>query len=345
MPSSVLRTLDNTPKNIVDALPGATVHSILAAWLAVDLADPPSEDFRIWKDVSPTQRDMATSMPICWDASLQELLPAGARTSLDKQVAKFERDWAAVESAGQETPALASLSRDSYLYAWLLVNTRTFYHTTAATKRLKLPREDHMALQPVADLFNHSPTGCAVAFTPAGFSITAEPGAADIAEGNEVFIRYGSHSNDFLLVEYGFTLPDGLNSFDEVCLDSYLCPLITAAGSREAKRRMLEDRGFWAGYMLDAETVCYRTQVALRALCLSRDDWEDFVDGRRDEDLDQPLVDRQLLKVLRQYADQIAETRDRVNDVSVGDVMRNSLRQRWEQIAALVDAALARASS
>ncbi|KAF4124800.1 SET domain-containing protein [Geosmithia morbida] len=337
VPSSALRTLENTPKPIVDALPGATVHAILAASLAVDLANPPSDDFRIWRDVSPTPRDMTTSMPICWDASLQALLPKKARTILDKQIAKFERDWAAVSAASaSKVEPISNLTREAYLYAWLLVNTRTFYHTTPTTKK-KLPREDHMALQPVADLFNHSPDGCAVSFTSAGFTITA---GADIPADTEVFIQYGSHSNDFLLVEYGFTLPHGLNSFDEVCLDEYLCPRVASP----SKRRMLEDRGFWAGYMLDSETVCYRTHVALRALCLPEDEWIDFVDGRRDEDLDQHLVDRELLRILRRYAADIADTREKVNDVSVGDVMRNRLRERWEQIADLVDAAISRAS-
>lgn len=154
-----------------------------------------------------------------------------------------------------------------------------------------------------------------------------------------MFIRYGSHSNDFLLVEYGFTLPRGLNTFDEVCLDPYLCPRLSPA-----QRDALDARGFWAGYMLDAETACYRTQVALRVLCLAPAAWPDVLEGTRDEGEDQEVVDRQLLRVLRRYSSDVDGVRARVNDVSVGDVMRNTLRDRWQQIAEMVDGAIDRIS-
>lgn len=268
-------------------------------------------------------------MPLCWPLSLQDLLPDAARTLLSKQRAKFDRDWSLVAAAYPD------LDRDTYLHAWLLVNTRTFYHTTPRTKK-DLPREDHMVLQPVADLFNHSPNGCTVSFTPAGFTITTSV-AAD--QGDEMFIRYGSHSNDFLLVEYGFTLPRGLNTFDEVCLDPYLTPRFSPA-----QRDVLQGRGFWGGYMLDAETACYRTQVALRVLCLPESTWLDVLEGERDEDRDHELVDRQLLKVLWKYSADIDEMKGKVNDVSVGNVMRNSLRDRWQQIVEMVDGAIARLS-
>ncbi|KFH46998.1 Ribosomal N-lysine methyltransferase-like protein [Hapsidospora chrysogenum ATCC 11550] len=334
VPTHLLRTLDNTPKSIVAALPDATVHAILAASLALDLAHPPNQDFTIWKAVFPTQADIATSMPICWPPPLQDLLPSAARALLAKQRVKFDRDWAQVSAADH----LGPLCREDYLYAWLLVNTRTFYHTTPRTKK-DLPRDDHMALQPVADLFNHSPAGCTVSFTPAGFTITATHTSTTTGPDQEVFIRYGPHSDDFLLAEYGFTLPRGLNTFDEVCLDEYLCPRFTPA-----QRDALESRGFWGGYMLDAETACYRTQVALKVSGLPPDDWADVLEGLRDEDEDIELVDRQLLKILRRYAADIEQVKVRVNDVSVGDVMRNTLRERWQHIGEMVDNAIARIS-
>ncbi len=196
-----------------------------------------------------------------------------------------------------------------------------------------------MALQPVADLFNHSPNGCSVAFTTSNFTITTTVPTPEA--GQEMFIRYGLHSNDFLLVAYGFTLPHRLNTFDEVCLDAYLLPLFSPR-----QKDVLESRGFWGRYMLDADTACYRTQVALKVLCLPEHTWLDVLDGERDEDeeADLELVDGQLLKVLRKYAADIREVRDKVNDASVGDVMRNILRERWEQISDLVETAITRIS-
>lgn len=328
VPNNVLRRLDNTPKPIRDALTrfGATVHAILAASLAFDLKDP-SQDFTIWQDVFPSRSDISTSMPLCWSPDLQALLPKSGQKLLKSQGVKFEKDWSFVSAAYPQ------MNRDEYLYSWLLVNTRTFYHTTPKTQK-ELPKEDHMVLQPVADLFNHSPRGCSVAFSHEGFMITTTTSAA---AGEEMFIQYGSHSNDFLLVEYGFILPSNMNSFDEVSLDAYILPQL----SKEEKD-MLESRSFLGSYMLDAETVCYRTQVSLRAMCLSEEQWLDFLAGQREEDVDQRKVDDMLLKLLRKFDKDIERMKEAVNDVSVGDVMRTMLRDRWQQIQALVDAALRR---
>lgn len=188
-----------------------------------------------------------------------------------------------------------------------------------------------MVLQPVADLFNHAPTGwCAGAFDEAAFTITT---TADHAEGQELFIKYGSHGNDFLLVEYGFTLPPPLNPWDETCLDPYLCPALIAAG----QRTRLEEAGFWGKYMLDRETACYRTHVALRALCLTPLQWQAVLDGERDEDRDQHLVDEELVRVLERYEADVAGKVAEVEEATAGDELsQESLRDRWVQIRELV---------
>lgn len=79
--------------------------------------------------------------------------------------------------------------------------------------------------------------------------------------------------------------------------------------------------------------------MALRLLVLSEDEWLDVLGGRRDEDRDHVRVDKELLGALRKYAADIRKTKEDVNDVRVGDVIRNSLRDRWQQIDDLVEAA------
>ena len=199
-----------------------------------------------------------------------------------------------------------SITKDDYLYAWLLVNTRTFYHETPRTKKFK--KEDKMVLQPVADLFNHTsydPSAeekegnkktCSVAFSPTAFTITT---ARPYTAGEEVYICYGNHSNDFLLIEYGFLFDE--NVWDEVCIDDAILPLLNQhqptpvqqqqqppkkptrrlheRGKKDPKpttsnhtpktpKDLLEETGFLGNYNLDPRnpTGCYRTQVALRAL-------------------------------------------------------------------------------
>ncbi|POR37577.1 Ribosomal lysine N-methyltransferase set11 [Tolypocladium paradoxum] len=317
VPSSLLRSLGTTPGPIVRKLRGATVHAILAASLCLET----SPEFDVWRAVLPSPDDLATCMPICWPPGLQVLLPPTATSLLAKQRAKFDGDWALVAAA------YPHVRRRDFLYAWNLVNSRTFYHTTPQTER-KLPKDDHMALQPVADLFNHSPDGCSVAFDQADFTITTTRAHAP---GDELFIRYGPHSNDFLLVEYGFTIAQG-NPWDETCLDPYLCPAFAAA-----QRRRLADAGFWQGYMLDAQTPCYRSQTALRMLCVTPRQWQAVLDGTRDEDQDAGAIDAKLLEVLRRYERAIRGRIAEIDGTEAGtEDMRSSLRSRWVQIKDLV---------
>ncbi|KAI9163492.1 Ribosomal lysine N-methyltransferase set11 [Paramyrothecium foliicola] len=323
VPTETLRTLGNTPKFITQKLQGASVHAILSVSLCLES----SPDFEPWRNVMPSRDALMPLMPIYWPNELRRLLPSTAREHLAKQQAKFDKDWALVAAA------FPDVAKNDFLYNWLLVNTRTFYHTTKQTE--KLHRDDHMVLQPVADLLNHSPNGCTVSFNPRRFCVTTtRPHAA----GDEIFIRYGTHTSDFLLVEYGFSLPCAANPWDETCLDAYLCPRFTAA-----QKAQLEDVGFWGKYMLDAETACYRTQIALRMLVLHEDRWRDVLEGIRDEDADQDAVDKELLKVLWAYDRDITSTLIALEDVTEGeDIMKDSLKDRWVQVQDLVGMAISR---
>lgn len=323
MPTSALRTIETVRPKIKKALPkGTKVHAILAAELALD---KPASKYSLWNAVLPSRDSVSTSMPLAWDTALHPYLPKAALALLRKQQAKFARDWAAVQ---QQAAALdPSLTRQDYLYAWLLVNTRTFYHETPRTA--KLPRDDRMIMQPVADLFNHTDAGCDVAFGPDSYTVTADR-AYDA--GEEVHICYGKHSNDFLLVEYGFVLAE--NQWDEVCLDDAVLPEL----SGEQKER-LEERGLLGNYVLDAKTVCYRTQVALRLLCVPVGQWERLVfEGEDGGEVLQEKVDRLLVKVLRKYRGMVDRTVQELEDLEDDHPDQTELlRTRWQQIRKVID--------
>lgn len=327
VPSALLRTLATTPKRVARNLAGASVQALLAADLCLDdaaLAAP-------WRAVLPPRAALEAAMPICWPRELRALLPPTARRLCDGQRARFDRDWALVAAAYPD----GVVTRADFLYAWNLVNSRTFYHVTPQTETT-LPRDDRIALQPVADLFNHAPQGgCSVAFDHADYTFTT---TRPHAPGDELFICYGPHSNDFLLVEYGFTLAAG-NPWDETCLDPYLCPVFSAE-----QRERLQDAGFWERYMLDAKTACFRTQVALRILCLTPSQWCAVLDGTRGEDQDQDVADAQLLKVLKMYKKDLRAKLvevDRIQD-DAGGHAKACLRSRWIQVKELVVTTISR---
>lgn len=203
-----------------------------------------------------------------------------------------------------------------------------------------------MALQPVADLFNHTDAGgCRVSYHHSD-SYSFRTWRAH-EKGEEVHISYGSHNNDFLLVEYGFVLAQ--NAWDEVCLDEAVLPSLSVAQQEE-----LEDVGFLGNYVVDKDTVCHRTQVAVRLLLtnayLGMEEWRRFVKGLDDGEKSQRRVDRALAPLLERYAsdeieDRIEELKGLQFESSLDESRRNMLLRRWEQIAALISGTVDRLKS
>jgi hypothetical protein len=255
-----------------------------------------------------------------WPEELQELLPRPAKDLLKKQQARFHRDWDIVSKA------FPDMRREEYLYTWFIVNTRTFYYVTPRMQRL--PRDDKLALLPVADLFNHADSGCQVSFSPVGFTITSDRA---YRAGKEVHISYGGHSNDYLLTEYGFVLAE--NRWDEVCLDDVILPDLNRTQKAE-----LEDRGFLGKYMLDARTPgCHRTQVVLRLLCCTPSQWRSFVDAEDDGEASQGKVDALLTQLLNRILQTIRETLGNMEKLDVGhDTGGELLTERWKQIETMI---------
>ncbi|KAK4151913.1 ribosomal lysine N-methyltransferase set11 [Chaetomidium leptoderma] len=342
VPTSALRTIDTVRPKLKAALPkGTKVHATLAADLALD---KPTSKYWPWNAVVPSRESITASLPLAWPAAgdhsrlppppplLTKYLPKPALALLHKQQSNFTRDWTAIQQAS----SLPTITRQEYLHFWLLTNTRTFYHETRRTAAT-LARDDRMVLQPVADLFNHADAGCEVAFGAASFTVTADRA---YAEGEEVYICYGQHANDFLLVEYGFVLPPAQNRWDEVCLDDAVLPELS-----ERFRGVLEAKGFLGGYVLDARTVCYRTQVALRLLAgVPVGEWERLVEeGEDGGKVLQGKVDGLLVRILNKYRGTVEGTIRELEGLEVGQpYQREVLCTRWQQIRTLIDQTIER---
>jgi hypothetical protein len=335
VPTNCIRSLSTVPKQRLRKLPDTiSVHGILAA----DLALEQSTKYAPWDAICPLPEDLAT-MPLAWPAELQALLPLRGRELLAKHQVKFGRDWGHVAAAFPELVGAKgekeAEGRDRYRHAWLLVNTRTFYYLNAALKRRRgATKEDHLALQPVADLFNHGDEGgCHVAFGSDGFAFRA---TAPYKKGDEVKICYGRHGGDFLLVEYGFVMDE--NCWDETLLDEVVLEKLD-----EKQKERLRDRGFLGGYVLDRETVCHRTQVALRLLCCDKvGEWMRFVDGSDGGEASQVAVNKLLLELLREYRTKVDGTIERIHGLEVGKpLQKDILIERWNQICWLLDTRIA----
>jgi hypothetical protein len=334
------------------------VHGKLAAALALWCSDPKHEEYKLWQDVWPTMPDFQSTMPLCYSKGLQDLLPHAATVLLTNQRAKLEKDWKDLHTQ------IPSIDKDLFTYTWLIVNTRTFFweypdlpnsHPRLPKKRAQFTADDCYAMCPFMDYFNHSDVGCNPSCDSKGYSVRAD---RDYRAGEEVFVSYGPHSNDFLLAEYGFILDSNQN--DSIPLDHLLLPLLNT----EQGDALTED-GFHGNYTLQTEepTICHRTQAVLRLLLLGNRRYSSFVSGDDDGSRDQARVNNYLAGVLTKYSRQIIDIMEELDrlevDASNGETDRKKRRKsnanakalpkaehrdvllkRWRQIRDIVNTAI-----
>lgn len=220
-----------------------------------------------------------------------------------------------------------------------------------------------MTLCPFIDYFNHTADAdCKVEFsgavpsTPAsptdgasgrpgdGFTVSMAKEVEDV--GREVFVSYGCHSNDFLMVEYGFLLD--ANKWDDVVLDTVVGEVMKDGGRR---REVLEEEGFWGNYTMDRNGVCFRTQAAAR-MSLVPEMVAGLVDEKTEERLlgrfrrflsgedggerEQGMVDgviRGWLDGLRKRGKEALKELGRVEE----GYAKDCVGRRWKQILEIVD--------
>jgi hypothetical protein len=332
------------------------VHGKLAAALALWCSDPKHQEYELWQNVWPTKNDFNSTMPFYYAKELQNLLPPAAMLLLTNQRTKLEKDWNDLRTH------IPSVSKDLFTYTWLIVNTRTFYweypdlsniHPRLPKKRSQLTADDCYAMCPFMDYFNHSDIGCNPQSDSKGYSVSAD---RDYKAGEEVFVSYGPHTNDFLLVEYGFILDENRN--DSMPLDHLLLPLL----SNEQEDALTED-GFHGNYTLSIgePTICHRTQAVLRLLLLDNKRYSIFVGGDDDGSKEQSRVDQYLAGILKKYSRQIIDKLEELEqlktDIVVGEERsetrsisrdqgvvkaehKDTLLKRWKQIRVIVNTAI-----
>lgn len=330
-PARNLRSLATVPADVTRQLgPRVSVQSLLA----VDLCLRSETDalHAAWKALLPSAADVRAALPFFWPAALQDGLPAAARALLGTQRDKVAREWAQVRRV------FPHLDRESYACAWFTVSTRTFYWEAPELEGYEWA--DHLALVPIADFFNHAgeEAGAAVAFSSAGYTISAKRG---FKAGEEICISYGDHSNDFLLAEYGFLLPD--NRSDKIFLDDIIIPKLSQ--SQEARLRASD---LWQGYSVTSDGRSDRTDAMLALLCpkqhmLRRGGRRRVGDDATEEDTDRETPDSFFAALIGDFPATIRNTIACIEALQVGEASQRSLlRTRWAQIERLVLGSLGR---
>jgi SET domain len=296
--------------------------------------------YRCWDQYGPwrekalesdgiSQRDLSEHVSTSSeeDASFS-FLPANVLKILDAQTVNYRQDFymarsviPSAKNAYRQSPRHAE---DNFKYGWCIVNTRCLYfdHTLSNQSAQRQndsylandaspipptrshPRNDCMVLCPMIDLFNHtakSTSACKVSYNRNGFTVAAR--AQAVAEDEEIFVCYGSHSNDVLFAEYGFVLPGEENTHDSTSLDAVILPKLNT------EQRMRADaKGYLGQYTLFSPAanrghgdVCWRTEAVARLMILAAEQWEALVDGLLSEDELGPDVEDKANALIRNW--------------------------------------------
>ncbi|KAJ5726381.1 uncharacterized protein N7483_007738 [Penicillium malachiteum] len=302
VPTSTIFTIDHIPIEFRSRFPeGTAVQTIMAAFLTHG-SEEQLEKYQLWFKTWPTRHDFENSLPLLWPRELGGLIWPSRDTSEstrdDLSVApnllppsisgrwnsikteprarkydsehqdlepmqerRLKKAWADVTSTFPET------DWKSFSYLWLIVNTRSFYWV-GPNQQPPDNRNDAMALLPFADYFNHSDVECDVKFDENEYVLRA---TEDYEKGDEVYMSYGNHPNDFLLAEYGFFLDQ--NESDCVYLDAIVLRDIDSPDKQEE----LSLNRYYGEYRVTTKGVCYRTEVAACLKYMKGEDWRNHV--------------------------------------------------------------------
>lgn len=226
----------------------------------------------LWKsylDILPK----SYTCPVCLEPEVVDLLPGLLKAKAEEQRAHVQDLFASSRAFFSTLQPLFAesvenvFSYSAFLWAWCTVNTRAVYLRSRRQECLSA-EPDTCALAPYLDLLNHSPhvqvkaafnekTGCYEIRTASG-----------CRKHQEVFICYGPHDNQRLLLEYGFVSfcnPHACVPVPGETLVKYLPP-----SDKQVHKKMsiLKDHGFTENLTFGWDGPSWRLLTALKLLCL-----------------------------------------------------------------------------
>ncbi|KAL6232557.1 hypothetical protein BDW75DRAFT_247108 [Aspergillus navahoensis] len=363
VPLSLMLTIDCVPPSFLELFPKQmSRHGILAAFLTHGGPEVLAR-WDAWTATWPTMQSFKECLPILWledplcpgelDSRIFNVLPPSAsgvwrtvakkpKTAntdgiyqgiLPKQQERLKRAWECTLSVFPDT------EWNTFCHNWLIINTRSFYYVSTKMEASE-DWNDNVGLVPCADYFNHADDpSCVASFDEQGYHFIA---TRRIEDGEEVFISYGSHPNDFFFVEYGFFLDN--NPSDAIFLDDVIIEAFTPTELEELRLHKL-----YGEYRVSANGVCSRTEAAARLKYLDYEGWQSYIFGYPENDASlKKSMDvvrgwvtsylRESLTVLQTLENMLKETRT-VSSPQVATRLI-TVSERWSQIKQLCEAAL-----
>ncbi|KAL4783013.1 hypothetical protein BJX76DRAFT_270176 [Aspergillus varians] len=349
VPRQVMLTVDAIPSSFTSRFPeGTPVHALLAAFLCH--GEPEDlEPYELWRKTWPTRKDFEDSMPILWPEHLHNspssesgtLLPpsiSGRWKTVQKEKLDFEYECSHQNILAQQEQRLRKAWEsvvivfpetdwETFSYHWLCVNTRSFFYLIPGQESPE-DRNDAMALLPFSDYFNHSDVACNAKFDGREYIFRA---VKSYEAGEEIFLSYGPHPNDFLFTEYGFYLDE--NESEALYLDDIIFRDLSSSLQEE-----LNLQQYFGDYQVTATGGCYRTEIAACIRYMSLEDWQNYVLGYSTRGVDAKKSEDIIRGWIRTYIEEADLTLDELGNLEssrIGQEQQGKVQmllKRWRQI-------------
>lgn len=232
-----------------------------------------------WKpfiNVLPVLEELR-NIPFTWiinksqkEDEIFQLLPPDIKNHSIEQLQKFEEDYKGVSDlidkhSQYNTKDELYISKDEFLWAWLCCNSRCLY--MELPKKLKKTTEDNFTLVPFVDFINHiSDDSCTTTMShKQGYMVST--GNVKYKENDQIFFTYGSHSDNFLIMEYGFMLPNCSNKSNYLDITHIINKLLN-----QEQIDFLKENHYFGLQYATIEEISYTTEIALATL-------QDFKNG------------------------------------------------------------------
>ncbi|NWR70244.1 SETD4 protein, partial [Centropus unirufus] len=241
------------------------------------IAEKHAGEKSLWKpylDVLPK----TYTCPVCLEQDVVSLLPEPLRKKAQEQrtmVCELYTSSKAFFSSLQ--PLFAENTEGIFNYsalewAWCTINTRTIYMNQSQKECFSL-EPDVYALAPYLDLLNHSPNvQVKAAFNEQTRSYEIWTNS-QCKKYEEVFICYGPHDNQRLLLEYGFVAMNNPHSSVYVSSDTLLKYSPPLDKQRNAKISILKNHDFLENLTFGWDGPSWRLLTALKLLSLGADEF------------------------------------------------------------------------
>ncbi|CAR26919.1 ZYRO0C04466p [Zygosaccharomyces rouxii] len=269
--------------------------------------------FAVW----PSQ-DELKSFPAVWKCSkrsdykdLLDLLPTASKNNMLRISNLVENDWQKISPILNawndlfQSPLPLEDQFEKFLHIYCIINSRCLY------TEVPLKKDDILSkftMVPFVDFLNHTQDVDLHCFPKMESLNRSSHGLGPFSiycgnhtyqtVGEEVLLNYGAHSNDFLINEYGFVIPNNKWNYIDIT------PEVINMVKDSTIQKFLENNGYWGDYTVSAEDASYRVIVAL-SLIVTGDfrRVEKLLMGYISEDFFLPKIKPMLYKILAQLKD------------------------------------------